>query len=62
VSTGEKYLAAAYLVLLVFLLLYVAIIAAKLARMEREVDELTELARRRVEAEHESGREAARVG
>ena len=61
-STGEKYLAAAYLVLLVLLLLYVAIIAAKLARMEREVDELTELARRRVEAERESGREAARVG
>ncbi len=50
-STGEKYLSAAYLVLLVLLLVYVAIIAAKLARLEREVAELTDAAgaRRRVE-------------
>ncbi len=46
-STGEKYLAAAYLVVLAAVLVYVAIIALKLARMERELDELTELARAR---------------
>ena len=48
-SSGEKYVAAAYLVVFVGVLAWVAIIAAKLARLEREVDELTELARRRRE-------------
>ena len=46
-STGEKYLAAAYLVVLATVLGYVVIIALKLSRMERELDELTELARAR---------------
>lgn len=46
-STGEKYLAAAYVVVLLAVLLYVAIIALKLQRFEREVAELTELARER---------------
>ena len=46
-STGEKYLAAAYLVLLGAVLLYVVLIALKLARIERELDELTRLARER---------------
>ena len=46
-STADKYVAAAYLVLLATLLAYLVIIAAKLARMERELGELTENARRR---------------
>ena len=46
-SSGEKYVAAAYLVVFGGVLAWVAIIAAKLARLSREVDELVELARRR---------------
>jgi CcmD family protein len=46
-SSGEKYTAAAYLVVFVALLVYVLIIAAKLQRLEREVGELVELARER---------------
>ena len=46
-SAGEKYVAAAYGVVFVALLVYVAIIAAKLARLERETAELADLARRR---------------
>jgi hypothetical protein len=48
VSTGEKYVAAAYLVVFIAVLAWVAIIASKLARLERDVDELAELARRKV--------------
>ena len=39
-SSGEKYVAAAYGVVFVAVLVYVAIIAAKLARLERETAEL----------------------
>ena len=46
-TAGEKYVAAAYLVVFVAVLVWVAIIAAKLARLERDADELAELARRR---------------
>jgi hypothetical protein len=46
-STGDKYLAAAYAVFLVAVLVYMAIIALKLQRFEREIAELTELARER---------------
>jgi hypothetical protein len=49
VSSGEKYVAAAYLVVFVGVLAWVAIIATKLARLQREVAELVELARRRRE-------------
>ena len=49
-NTGEKYVAAAYLVVLVAVLAYVLIIAAKLARLERQLDEVTELARQRASA------------
>jgi CcmD family protein len=45
--TGGEYVAAAYGVVFVFVLVYVAIIAAKLARLQRETAELLELARRR---------------
>jgi CcmD family protein len=47
VSTGEKYVAAAYLVLFAALLLYVALIALKLTRIQRELDELARTARER---------------
>ncbi len=44
---SDKYLWAAYLVVLVTVLAWVVIIALKLARFERDVAELAELARRR---------------
>jgi type II secretory pathway component PulM len=47
VSTGEKYVAAAYGVFLVFVLIWIAIIATKLARLERDSRELVALARER---------------
>ena len=43
--TQSQYVAAAYSVVFVFILVYVAIIAAKLARLQRETAELVELAR-----------------
>ena len=57
-STGE-YVAAAYLVVFATVLAYVLIISLKLVRLEREVAELTELARAR---RAERPREAAPVG
>ena len=42
-----KYVAAAYLVFLALILIYVAIMAAKLVRIERDVRELAELADQR---------------
>jgi CcmD family protein len=50
VTPSEKYVAAAYLVVFVTVLAYVLIIAAKLGRLEREVAELTELAKRKLDA------------
>jgi type II secretory pathway component PulM len=47
VTAGEKYVAAAYGVFLVVVLLWVAIVAAKLSRLERETGELAQLARAR---------------
>jgi CcmD family protein len=46
-TTEEKYVAAAYLVIFAVVLAYVVIIALKLQRLERELAELTELARAR---------------
>jgi hypothetical protein len=56
VSTGEKYVAAAYLVVFVAVLVWVAIIASKLSRLERDVGELAELARQKAEREPEQDR------
>jgi hypothetical protein len=39
-SAGDKYVAAAYLVFLALVLVYVAIMATKLARIERELSDL----------------------
>jgi CcmD family protein len=47
VTTEEKYVAAAYLVVFLFVLVYFLIMALKLSRLEREVGELAELARKR---------------
>ena len=44
-STGEKYLAAAYLVLLVAVLAWAGILSLKVARLQREAEELARLAR-----------------
>jgi hypothetical protein len=48
VSSGEKYVAAAYGVFVVVVLVWVAILAAKLSRLERETGELAGLARARL--------------
>jgi hypothetical protein len=45
--SGGDYVAVAYAVVLVTILLWVVIIAAKLTRLERETGELAELARAR---------------
>ena len=49
-TSAERYVTAAYLVVLAVVLAYVVIYAFKLSRLEREVGELAELARRRKEA------------
>ena len=46
-STGDRYVAAAYLVFLLLVLSYLAIMAVKLARIEREVVEISEIVERR---------------
>jgi CcmD family protein len=53
VTAQEKYVAAAYLVVFLGVLLYLLIIASKLTRLEREVEELARLAARRREEERE---------
>ncbi|HKI91178.1 MAG TPA: hypothetical protein VJ986_02660 [Gaiellaceae bacterium] len=58
-STAEKYVTAAYYVVLAFVVAYVVIIALKLQRLEREVDALAG----HVEQEPEAvSREPAVVG
>jgi hypothetical protein len=47
VTTAEKYVTAAYLVVLAIVLLYVVVYAFKLARLEREVSRLARLAAER---------------
>jgi hypothetical protein len=41
-DAGDKYVAGAYLVFLAIVLLYLAIMASKLSRIERELDELSD--------------------
>ena len=59
-TAEEKYVAAAYLVVFLGILLYVLIISAKLSRLEREVEELAALALRQKERREE--REEVPVG
>ena len=53
------YVAAAYLVFLALVLIYVAIMASKLVRIARELGELTELLRRRDAARRDDAEERA---
>jgi hypothetical protein len=50
-----KYVAAAYIVLFALILIYVAIMAAKLGRIEREQAELLDLAERRADPRGDIG-------
>jgi hypothetical protein len=52
------YVAGAYLVFLALVLIYVAIMATKLARIQREIGELAELAEEQDAAREEAEREA----
>jgi heme exporter protein D len=58
-SSGERYVFAAYAVVLAAVLLYLVIIALKVSRLERDLAELARLARKRAE---EPAREEAAVG
>jgi signal transduction histidine kinase len=60
VTSADRYVAAAYLVVLVALLAYVLIITLKLARLERETAELTD--RARVQAKETESRQEVSVG
>ena len=59
-TNEEKYVAAAYLVIFAVVLAYVVIIALKLQRLERELEELAELARTKTTADEE--RKAVAIG
>ena len=48
-----KYVAAAYLVFLALILIYVAIMAGRLSRIEKDLEEVTELLERRMEGDRE---------
>ena len=61
VTEAEKYVAAAYGIVFVVVLVYVLIIGLKLGRLERELDELIGRARARQEDEAER-REEVPVG
>ena len=61
ITAAERYVAAAYGVVFVVVLVYVLIIGLKLGRLERELDELTGRVRERREAEAER-REEVPVG
>ena len=53
------YVAAAYLVFLALILIYVAIMASKLVRIARDLGELTQLVERREQARAENAAEEA---
>ena len=61
ITAAEKYVAAAYGIVFLVVLVYVLIIALKLGRLERELDGLAGLVRERREAEQEQ-REEVPVG
>jgi hypothetical protein len=50
-DTAGKYVAAAYLVFLALILIYVAIMAGRLSRIEKDLGEVTELLEQRTAGE-----------
>jgi CcmD family protein len=62
VSSGDRYVFAAYTVVLVTLLVYLLIIALKVSRLDRELGDLARRARERRAAEEQDDREEAAVG
>jgi hypothetical protein len=56
-SSGEQYVAGAYIVFLALILIYLAIMATKLGRLEREVVELTQIAEREPAPDPERAKE-----
>jgi heme exporter protein D len=62
VSSGERYVFAAYAVVLATVLLYLVIIALKVSRLERDLGELARLARERAAEREEPARKEAAVG
>ena len=61
-TTAEKYVTGAYLIVFLAVLVYVVIIALKLARLERELDDLARRARERRRVQTAEPREEVRVG
>ena len=59
-TTAEKYVTAAYLVVLAVVLLYVVIYSFRMARMSQELAELAERAKERAGAGAEDDRTAPR--
>jgi len=49
IAEGGDYVAAAYVVFVTLVVVYIAIIASKLSRMEKELDTLNELVDKRPE-------------
>jgi hypothetical protein len=62
VTTAEKYVTAAYLVVPAVVLLYVVIYSFRMARLSQELAELAERARARGERAPEEAREETPVG
>ena len=61
-SSGDRYVFAAYTVVLVTVLVYLLIIALKVSRLDRELGDLARRARERRAAEEQDDREEAAVG
>ncbi|MDP8910662.1 MAG: CcmD family protein [Actinomycetota bacterium] len=59
---SERYIAAAYIVVFLAVLVYLAIIAAKVARLERELGDLARRARGRQAETASEEREVSSVG
>ena len=58
---GGKYVAGAYIVFVLLLLIYVAIMAMKLARIERDLSEIAAIAEQRKDDAAAAGAAAAEV-